>query len=238
MKTATLLPLALCSTVAWAFTPSSPTRQRIGRASKSTSFTGSNLGPAEAWSAYNGALEANPLIVKSVTAGIILGAADLAGQTLEDFQKKQEGDAQEALEEFGIDWLRSARFAIFGLVLQAPWNHFYYLALDGQIPPTTEPFTTTNGIKVLIDQFVQAPIFTVLIFVFLGTLEGKTPSAIKNQLNNDYKDTILANWKLWLPATVINIGFVPPLFRVLYLNGVFFFWSIYLSLKLNKKDEA
>ena len=43
--------------------------------------------------------------------------------------------------------------------------------------------------------------------------------------------------KLWLPATVINIGFVPPLFRVLYLNVVFFFWSIYLSLVLNKKEE-
>jgi len=37
---------------------------------------------------------------------------------------------------------------------------------------------------------------------------------------------------------VINIGFVPPIFRVLYLNVVFFFWSIYLSLVLNKDEEA
>lgn len=40
--------------------------------------------------------------------------------------------------------------------------------------------------------------------------------------------------KLWVPATVINIAFVPPILRVLYLNVVFFFWSIFLSLKLNK----
>jgi peroxisomal membrane protein 2 len=40
--------------------------------------------------------------------------------------------------------------------------------------------------------------------------------------------------KLWVPATVINIGFVPPILRVLYLNVVFFFWSIYLSLVINK----
>ena len=44
--------------------------------------------------------------------------------------------------------------------------------------------------------------------------------------------------KLFIPATVINIGFVPPIFRVLYLNVVFFFWSIYLSLVLNKDEEA
>jgi peroxisomal membrane protein 2 len=118
-----------------------------------------------------------------------------------------------------------------------PWNHFYYQLLDGQIPPTVEPFTPTNGIKVVIDQFIQAPIFTVLIFAFLGALEGKTLEAIQSQLKSDYKETLVANWKLWVPATAINIGFVPPLLRVLYLNGVFFFWSIYLSLVLNKKDE-
>jgi Mpv17 / PMP22 family len=48
----------------------------------------------------------------------------------------------------------------------------------------------------------------------------------------------IATGKLWIPATIINIGFVPPILRVLYLNGVFFFWSIYLSLVLNKKEES
>ena len=77
----------------------------------------------------------------------------------------------------------------------------------------------------------------MLIFGFLGVLEGKDASSIKQQLDNDYKETIVANWKLWVPATVINIAFVPPILRVLYLNGVFFFWSIYLSLVLNKEEE-
>ena len=42
--------------------------------------------------------------------------------------------------------------------------------------------------------------------------------------------------KLWVPVTVVNIAFVPPILRVLYLNGVFFFWSIFLSLKLNPDE--
>jgi peroxisomal membrane protein 2 len=112
------------------------------------------------------------------------------------------------------------------------------MLLDGQIPPTPEPFSATNVVKVLIDQFIQAPIFTVLIFAFLGTLEGKDSASIRRQLDDNYKDTIIANWKLWVPATIINIAFVPPLLRVLYLNIVFFFWSIYLSLVLNKEEES
>ncbi len=144
-------------------------------------------GAQEAWSAYNDALQANPLLVKSVTAGVILGAGDLAGQALEASQKEG-GDSQ-------VDLARTVRFAFFGLVLQAPWNHFYYLLLDGAIPPTEDPWTATTGIKVVIDQFIQAPIFTVLIFAFLGFLEGKSTSDIKQKLDEDYVNTMFANCK-------------------------------------------
>jgi peroxisomal membrane protein 2 len=154
-------------------------------------------GVTEAWSAYNTALEADPLVVKSVTAGVILGAADLAGQAFQNF-RKEEGE-----EASPVDVARAARFAIFGLVLQAPWNHFYYNILDGVLPPTANPFSVTTGVKTLIDQFIQAPIFTVLIFVFLGVLEGKAMDDIQKQLKDDYKDTIIANCK-WNAISVYS----------------------------------
>ena len=221
-----LLLSTLClAPITNAFAPSSTVKMPQTLSSSSSLNVG---GVQEAWTAYNDALQSNPLLVKSVTACAILGAADVAGQAIES------KDSDETSE---LDIARTVRFAFFGLVLQAPWNHFYYTLLDGAIPPTEEPFTPTTGIKVVIDQFVQAPIFTVLIFAFLGFLEGKNTEAIKKQLDDDYVDTMVANWKLWVPATVVNIAFVPPILRVLYLNCVFFFWSIFLSLKLNNKDE-
>jgi hypothetical protein len=165
------------------------------------SKTALNLaGAQEAWTAYTEALEASPLIVKSVTASVILGAADLAGQALQ----AATSDSEEAAS---VDIARTARFAFFGLVLQAPWNHFYYNMLDGTIPPTVEPWTATTGIKVAIDQFVQAPIFTVLIFAFLGFLEGKSLEAVKKQLDEDYADTMVANCKffVFVFATIYTI---------------------------------
>eukprot|EP00537_Pseudo-nitzschia_pungens_P008182 CAMPEP_0172361992 /NCGR_PEP_ID=MMETSP1060-20121228/5722_1 /TAXON_ID=37318 /ORGANISM="Pseudo-nitzschia pungens, Strain cf. cingulata" /LENGTH=148 /DNA_ID=CAMNT_0013084405 /DNA_START=141 /DNA_END=584 /DNA_ORIENTATION=- len=144
--------------------------------------------PVQAWNAYNDALESNPLLVKSLTAGVILGAADVAGQALEGAQSDNTEESK------GIDVARTARFAFFGFILQAPWNHFYYMLLDGAIPPTADPWTPTTAVKTVIDQFVQAPIFTVLIFAFLGFLEGKNAEAIKKQLDDDYTDTMVANW--------------------------------------------
>lgn len=191
----------------------------------------------DAWSSYLTALEADPLLVKSITAGVILGAADLSGQAIQQAIATNDGSASgDESSSNSVDFARFARFAFFGLVLQAPWNHFYYQLLDGALPPTEDPLSATTGIKVVIDQFVQAPIFTVLIFGFLGVLEGKTTDEIKKQLDDDYVDTMFANWKLWVPATAVNIAFCPPILRVLFLNCVFFFWSIFLSLKLNKVD--
>ena len=221
--------------------PGNPTFTATTKSSISSprsSTTSLNVaGFEEAWSSYLSALEADPLLVKSITAGVILGAADLAGQAIQSATSPPADDDSGDSDSGGVDFARFARFAFFGLVLQAPWNHFYYQALDGALPPTEDPFTATTGIKVLIDQFIQAPIFTVLIFAFLGFLEGKTTADIKQQLDDDYVDTMLANWKLWVPATMVNIAFCPPILRVLFLNCVFFFWSIFLSLKLNKTPE-
>jgi peroxisomal membrane protein 2 len=141
---------------------------------------------SEAWTAYQELLEASPLIVKSVTASVILGAADMAGQALQ----AATSDSEEAAL---VDIARTARFTFFGLVLQAPWNHFYYNLLDGRLPPTVEPWTATTGIKVAIDQFVRAPIFTVLNFALLGFLEGKSLESIKKHLEEDNADTMVAN---------------------------------------------
>jgi len=191
-------------------------------------------GLSEAWNSYLDALEANPLLVKSITAGVILGAADLSGQAIQQATATTIDNDADTVNS--VDIARFLRFAFFGFILQAPWNHFYYQILDGALPPTEDPFTSTTFIKVMIDQFVQAPIFTVLIFGFLGVLEGKSLDNIKDQLDKDYKDTMIANWKLWVPATAVNIAFCPPILRVLFLNVVFFFWSIFLSLKLNKAE--
>lgn len=217
--------------------PATLSTRRSGNFLPAPDTTSLALSPAELWTSYNGALDTAPLLTKSITAGVILGAADFTGQLLEKSLAEREGLE---VSDDNIDLGRVLRFAFFGLVLQAPWNHYYYLALDGALPPTPDPLSATTAGKVVIDQFIQAPVFTVLIFYFLGLLEGKGVDGVNAQLQDKYKDTIIANWKLWVPATCVNIAFVPPPLRVLYLNCVFYFWSIYLSITLNKEtpDET
>jgi peroxisomal membrane protein 2 len=196
-------------------------RSNIGSGNRKPSVIA--MAVSDAWDAYNNALELHPLIVKSITASIILGLGDFAGQAVQSVQSNSNNnDTNQAAV---VDYGRAARFALFGLVLQAPWNHYYYLLLDGQIPPTVDdPFSTTNMIKVGIDQFIQAPIFTVLIFVFLGVLEGKGYEDIKKQLQNDYPETIVANCKSTTISVLSLLAWMFSLIDITYLthfSGIF-----------------
>merc|ERR1712199_80380 len=71
------------------------------------------------------------------------------------------------------------------MVLQGPWNHAFYLLLDGALPPTPDPFTITTLEKVTIDQFVQAPIFTCIILGFFAVVEGKGLGFAGNQIKTE-----------------------------------------------------
>ena len=147
-----------------------------------------NAGPAELWSGYLAALEADPLPVKMATAACVIGAGDATAQLIENERKKLP------------DAARVARWAFFGLVL-------------------------------------QAPAFTALVFIFFAVLEGSGFRGGVAACERDLAPTILKNWLVFVPATFINLGFVPLELRVLFINVVFFFWVIFLSLLINN-DEA
>jgi len=184
-------------------------------------------GPAELWSGYLDLLATAPLVTKACTAGVIIGAGDVAAQTIE--RGKTGAD---------FDVVRALRWAIFGLVLQGPWNHAFYLLLDGALPPTPDPFTLTTLGKVGIDQFIQAPIFTMIILCFFAVVEGKGLEFAKNQITTELGGILLKNWAIFLPATAINLAYCPPELRVLFLNCVFFCWVVYLSLFLNAEEQG
>ena len=47
----------------------------------------------------------------------------------------------------------------------------------------------------------------------LSVAQGKGHE-VKSKLKNDLKPTVIANWKLWVPAQFINFRLVPPHLQV------------------------
>jgi peroxisomal membrane protein 2 len=191
------------------------------------------------WRWYNQCLNRRPVVTKSLTAGVIVSLGDIVGQCMELAASSPSSSESTSNFPLAFDVVRLARFCSMGMFLQAPVTHYYYLALDRHLPPTpNSPWTLTTFVKLFIDQTTYAPAFLFAVFLYLGILEGDPWNVIWTKLQSEYFSTMVANWKLWIPATLLNMAYVPPQFRVLYCNVIFFGWSIFLSIILNEEPPT
>ena len=190
----------------------------LGKPTSSAKRKRVRCSPIAAWKWYEDCIEQHPLLTKSITSGILTWIADVISQLL-------------TYPPF-INAYQSGEFFLLGLCLQAPVSHYYYQLLDRKLPPTPQPWTLRTLVKLLIDQLLFAPSFLLSVFLFLDFLEGRSVFQMQQHLESDFVSTLIANWKLWVPATLLNLAFVPPVFRVLYSNVVFFVWSIILAILL------
>ncbi|KAG9101540.1 Protein required for ethanol metabolism [Ceratobasidium sp. 392] len=67
-------------------------------------------------------------------------------------------------------------------------------------------------------------------------MEGKSIEDVKRKLNTSYKDTMIANWGLFIPFQTINM-FIPLQHRLLAVNAVNIPWNAFLSLKAAQKTS-
>ena len=102
--------------------------------------------------------------------------------------------------------------------------HRWYACLHHHVPSDG---VGAVGLRLLLDQLCFAPLFIPTFMATLRYCEGSTrPLA---EAREHWWDTVIANWKLWVPAQAVNFGVVAPHYQVLFANGVAVCWNVYLS---------
>jgi protein Mpv17 len=76
----------------------------------------------------------------------------------------------------------------------------------------------------------MAPLGLVLFIGSMGMMEGRTRSQIKQKYQDLYGDAIVANWKVWPVAQLVNFRFMPLPYRVPFSQACGVFWTLYLSM--------
>ena len=130
-----------------------------------------------------------------------------------------------------LDFARNARFTAISLFVTSPIAHYYTARLLPAILPVTGKASLIR--KVVFDQTVAATCFIAVFFVGISILEGKGIRAGVENLKGKYWITLKSSWALWPAANVINFGFVPIKFQVLFAGVVSFFWNVFLSYVQN-----
>ena len=171
------------------------------------------------------------------TAAMKTTSADLIVQTLIEKREK-------------LDLQRTAAFGLFGFGWMGGGQYWVYVTLLPRLlPATTVPATLG---KVALDQFIHVPfVFMPLFYCVDGMVLAAKPvddgpvlqqrdvlAYARKKWNDEIVETMLANWKLWLPAQCVGFGIVPPHLRIPYVSCVSFVWTTILSLMQGKFRDA
>ncbi|CAN6806289.1 unnamed protein product [Brassica oleracea] len=170
---------------------------------------------------YLALLSNYPVLTKAVTSAILTLIGDLICQLTIN-------------RTSSLDKKRTLTFTILGLGLVGPALHFWYLYLSKVV---TASGLSGAVLRLLLDQFVFAPVFVGVFLSAVVTLEGK-PSHVIPKLKQEWTGAVVANWQLWIPFQFLNFRFVPQNFQVLASNVVALAWNVILSFKAHKEVVA
>jgi len=171
---------------------------------------------------YMALLDKHPVPVKLVTTAVLNFAGDLICQL--------------GIEKGPYDPARAAKFTVLGFFLVGPALHFWYLNLSRIIAALGLSGNTAAAASLVLDQGVFAPSFVGLFLVCLQLLDG-APGEIYTKLKANWFDSVVLNWKIWLPFQFLNFRFVPQNYQVLFANIVALAWNVGLSYTSHRTTD-
>lgn len=173
--------------------------------------------PRRTWGSYIKSLESRPRATKSFTSVCAAILGDALAQHI----------ANSGKNNWEYDWARTTRLAVFNAGMGV-LGHEYYKVLDGRVMPHAAKSPRAVMSKLVIDQFLFAPICTAVFYFFKVATEGR-PREYVPELQQKYVPTLLAGYQLWIPAHIVNFALVPNRQRILYANVVSIFGTYILS---------
>jgi len=187
------------------------------------------------YKSYMLALDKNPAITKSITAGIINGIGDILSQFIESRLAKISFASN-------LNWARVFSFILVGWFYVGPFVHYWYEILWKISRWQEKKYASSKTVKTLtsvfVDQTVGVAIFFPIYFYAYEAIEAlvgfRVPlwATATQKIQKELFEVLIVQYQVWPITNYINFSMVPENLRVLFGNIVCVFWNAYLCMKV------
>ena len=148
--------------------------------------------------------------------------------------EKESKQAQEGLR-IPQDWRRTFEAGVTGATWSGPVGHMWHGVLDTIV---VQNRVAGLMLRILLDAVVFSPVGMAGYLACRTMLEGQGLDGVALKLRAKWFMSLLASWKFWPLANILNFWFVPAPYRVLYNNMLGLFWTGLLSHTNSKRLET
>ena len=200
--------------------------------------------PETVWAKYQQWCQRHALVTKALTAAVLAILGDVLVQYLRTRDQRRElaklsvAALAEMAPRLGKGLfplhqpLQTAAFAVHGFVM-APVGHVWYGLLEKLVGKTNG--AVGLALRVVLDRVIYDPLQLLATLAILGKLTGPSPISVLKGLSDGtptvFWVSLFANWRVWLPAQLLNYALVPTHLRVLFGNGTSFVWNWAMALR-------
>ena len=206
-------------------------------------------GMARVWRWYQKILHQDPLRTKMLSSFVIWGGIDTLTQRAESkfaesikevdeehsVQGVAAGDHAQNDRSWQWDAERTARQALFGLLVNATVTHYWWGFLERALPSRSNTYTL---VKVALDQLVSAPLYYTVFHAYTGVALGESREQIVCRVEQRLVPTLQGVWCVWPFVLFLNFKWVSVHNRLgvaLCTNLIF---NVFVSYIGNKAMEA
>ena len=161
-----------------------------------------------------------------VTSGIIHVVADIVAQAVETRGQSLTNPAEAHNAE------RTKRFALVGLTLHGPFFQRGFALVDKRFGAPTSMRVVMK--KTLAVQVFLTPPYMLLLFSYLGLLEGRRGDEVLQNTKDKFMPAFWAGNVFWPIANFLNFRFLGPQYRVAYVASCGAVWNTFISM-LNQR---
>lgn len=174
--------------------------------------------PAANVAKYLGVLEKAPILVKSITSGVVYLFGDLCSQLISGKKVGQ------------LSRMRMVASGLSGLLFHGILSHTWYGWLDHTIEHTLGMTAWWNIFPMIVlDSLILCPTWNAIYIGTMALFLGRSVSKAWNDVKKTAFPLFKSGLKLWVPANAITYGLVPLQLRVLWCDFIEFIWCIIMS---------